>query len=131
MTFDKESIRSVLRRHDHIRIALVFGSAATGQATSESDIDIGVAGENPLSTGQKLSLIEDLALATGRPVDLVDLHDSGPVILTQILTKGVFLIKEDTTLYAELLKRMWYGNADVLPMVDIILRARRERLMSG
>lgn len=68
------SLVSTLSRHPEIRLAIVFGSIARGTARADSDIDLAVLASRPLLAEDKMRLIADIAAATGRPVDLVDLR---------------------------------------------------------
>lgn len=105
----------LLVAEDDIAVAFVFGSFARDRVRDDSDLDIAVAGSQPLTPQRKLDLIDALALAFGRPVDLVDLQAAGPLVFRQALTTGVCVLKRDTRLYAELLRRLWYDHADLLP----------------
>jgi predicted nucleotidyltransferase len=71
-----ETVAAVLDRHPNIGVALIFGSLARNAANAGSDLDLAVAGRRPLDATEKVRLIEELALATGRPVDLIDLQSS-------------------------------------------------------
>ena len=124
-------IQAVLARHSTIQVAFVFGSVASGGAGPESDLDIGIAAPKPLSAAQKMELIDDLAVTFGRPVDLVDLTTAPAPILGQILTKGVCILKKNTSLSAHLLKKLWYDQADIMPNYNMILRRRREKFIHG
>lgn len=124
-------IQAVLARHSAIQVAFVFGSVASGSAGPESDLDIGIAAPKPLTATQKMELTDDLAVTFGRPVDLVDLTTASAPILGQILTKGVCILKKNTSLYAHLLKKLWYDQADIMPNYNMILRRRREKFIHG
>jgi len=126
-----EKVVTTLEGHDSIRVAFLFGSTASGADRKDSDLDVGVASHGELSAAQKLSLMDDLAVATGRPVDLVDLWSASPVILAQVMTNGSCIIKKDTALFAALLKKLWYNQADLMPNIDLILRKRREKFLRG
>jgi predicted nucleotidyltransferase len=126
-----ESLCRVLDSFPDIRLCIVFGSEASGRASSESDIDIAVAADKPLSVSRRLELTEALAAATHRTVDLVDLQaDSGPV-LRQALSKGAIIRNRDKTLYARIILRMLLDHADMMPYYDRILRERRVRFLNG
>jgi predicted nucleotidyltransferase len=120
-----ESIRSVLQRHGGIRLAILFGSLATGRATARSDLDLAVLAEGPLDAESRIALIDALALATGRPVDLVDLRVVGEPLLGQVLEHGVRLLGSDHD-YAELIKRHLFDEADFMPYRRRILAERRQ-----
>lgn len=124
-------IGRILAAEGDLAVAFVFGSFARERMRDDSDLDVAVAGWQPLTPQRKLALIDALALAFGRPVDLVDLQAAGPLVFRQALTTGVCVLKRDTRLYAELLRRLWYDHADLLPMHDLILRLRRERFVRG
>lgn len=107
-------------------MAFLFGSMATGRARFDSDLDLAVAAATPLTPQARLDLIEGLAMAFGRPVDLIDLdHLHGP-LLHQILTQGKLILCKDRTRYAELLRRMVYDEADFMPYYRRILADRRK-----
>lgn len=117
-------IQQVLNRHGGIRLAILFGSLAKGRATPESDLDLAVLMDAPLSAETKMALIGDLSQAMGRPVDLIDLRVTGESILGQILKYGVRLLGSDTD-YAELIKRHLFDEADFMPYRRRILAERR------
>ena len=117
-------IEEVLAQHGGIRLAILFGSLATGRATPESDLDLAVLLDAPLSAETKMALIGDLSQAMGRPVDLIDLRVTGESILGQILKYGVRLLGSDTD-YAELIKRHLFDEADFMPYRRRILAERR------
>lgn len=118
-------IRQILSRQGDIRLAILFGSLAAGDATPQSDLDLAVLMRIPLSTETKMTLIGELSQAIGRPVDLIDLRVAGEPLLGQILKHGVRLFGSDTD-YAELLKRHLFEEADFMPYRRRILADRRQ-----
>ena len=127
----KEQLLLVLAQFPCIRLCLVFGSAASGRAGALSDLDIAVAAAAPLPAEARLHLSETLSGAMQREVDLVDLMvESGP-ILKQALTKGIIVQNADKLLYARLISRMLFSEADMMPYHNRILRERRERFLHG
>ena len=64
-------------------------------------------------------------------IDIVDMKNVEGLILSQILGKGIVLIKKDTSLYAEFIRKVIYFNEDVLPNIRMILKKRAERLARG
>ncbi len=121
------AIKQLLRTHDKVEAAWLFGSVAHGEAKPTSDLDVAVLGREPLSASEKKELMEKLAQATGRPVDLIDLQTTHGPIVGRVLQDGVRLFCDDTTLYATLLKRWWLDQADWRPYRRRILKERRER----
>jgi uncharacterized protein len=121
-----DSIAAVLDRHPAIDIAIAFGSLASGHYRPDSDLDIAVRGPAALGPETKMALIADLAEATGRAVDLVDLRQIGEPLLGQVLRHGRRLRGSDQA-FAELLHRHLLDAADFLPYVHRMLAERRAR----
>jgi predicted nucleotidyltransferase len=119
-------IEYVMARHPSVVLAILFGSIAKDRARNDSDLDIAVATSTPLTSQTCTAILEDLALAIGRPVDLIDLDRTHNPLLQQILTKGRRVLCHDRTRYAELLLRMVYEEADIMPYYRRILSDRRQ-----
>ena len=120
-----DRLRAVLARYPDIRQAVLFGSLAAGRARTDSDLDLAVDAGRPLTSAEKMDLIGDLAEATGRPVDLIDLHTVGEPLLGQILHGGQRILGTNGD-YAELVKRHLFDQADFMPYRDRILAERRK-----
>mgnify|MGYP003350220389 FL=1 len=119
-------ITEVLARYPSIVIAILFGSLAAGRAHRESDLDLAIESDAPLTPELRIQLIDELAVALGRPVDLIDLSRTHNPLLQQILIHGQRVICHDRTRYAELIRRVAYEEADVMPYYRRILAERRE-----
>jgi len=117
-------LRQTLAEHGGVRLAILFGSHATGRATPRSDLDLAVQMSAPLTAHEKIALVEKLAEATGLPIDLIDLERAGEPLLGQILKHGIRLLGSDEA-YAALLTRHVFDAADFLPYRDRILSERR------
>ena len=121
-----QKIKYVMARHPSVGLAILFGSMAKDRARNDSDLDIAIASSSTLTAQTHIAIIEDLALVVGRPVDLIDLDRIHNPLLQQILTKGRRVLCQDRTRYAELLLRMVYEEADVMPYYRRILSDRRQ-----
>lgn len=121
----ENEIAQVLSKHEEIALGFLFGSLSRGAPRVRSDVDVAVAGPRPLRVPEKMELIEALAMLTGRPVDLVDLHAADPTLLRQVLTTGTLIYCTDHLLYAELIKRLVFDQADLMPYRKRILAERR------
>jgi predicted nucleotidyltransferase len=124
-TENDERIRRVLEKHPRIVLAVLFGSLARNAADIDSDLDLAVSADRPLDADEKMQLIMDLAEASGRPVDLVDLLTVGEPLLGQIVTGGRRLRGNDSH-YALLLSKHLFDQADFMPYRSRILRERRQ-----
>lgn len=119
-----DQILAVLSRHSEVRVAILFGSLADGRAGRDSDLDLAVEAEYPLNVDEKTALIAELAEATGRPVDLVDLRGVGEPLLGEILKNGRRLVGSSEH-FAKLVSRHLVEEADFLPYYRRILAERR------
>lgn len=121
----EHELASVLARHAGLRLAILFGSAAAGRQRPDSDVDVAVAGPRALSPQERMDLIGELAQLTGRAVDLVDLMSVSGLLLSRVLATGRLLFCTDRALYAELIKKALYDDADLERYRRRILGARR------
>jgi len=123
-----QSVTDLLARHSELCLGILFGSsaAARGRVRADSDLDIAVAARHPLPAAAKKALIEQLAALSGRPVDLIDLQTAGGPIVREALSKGRLLFCRDRALYAGLIKRMLFDEADFAPYRERILAERRK-----
>ncbi|MDZ7784336.1 MAG: nucleotidyltransferase domain-containing protein [Halioglobus sp.] len=125
MQAELDRIADYLAAQDDLRLAIVYGSLATGQARLDSDLDIAVAGDQPLDADRKMALIRGLARVCGRAIDLVDLTTVGEPLLGQILNGGKRLLGNNRH-YAELVTRHLFDQADFLPYRERLLADRRK-----
>ena len=121
-TFDDQLLLA-LSGFPEIRLALLFGSRALGRPRVDSDVDLAVLADSPLAGERRAAIIEAVAVATGCPVDLVDLYHAPEPVLGEAL-KGVRLFG-DAAVHARLVTRHVLNVADFLPLRDRILTERR------
>ena len=114
-----------LQHFPDIVLAAVFGSIAMGNATSDSDIDIAVLTNTPMASANRIALIEAVALATGRAVDLIDLREAGQPVLNEIVTHGKQIIGERSR-WGDLIFRNVVDQEDFVPYQQRILEGRRK-----
>lgn len=120
-----EKLRMVLESFPEITLGAVFGSIATGTAQPHSDIDVAVQAARPLTTDQKMSIIEAIALAFDRPVDLVDLRTVGQPLLHEIIAGGIQVVGTRKE-WGDLMFRNIMENEDFVPYQQRILEGRRK-----
>ena len=119
-----QQLREVLSGFPQIMLAILFGSVARGTANAQSDLDLAVIAEKPLQAAEKIQIIEALAMATGRPIDLVDVYAAPEPLLGQVLKHGRRVLGTDQA-YAKLLYRHLIEQADFVPLQNRILSERR------
>ena len=118
-----KKLTRLLSGYPQFTLAILFGSQATGDITGESDIDLALLSDIPISSGLKLELVEMIGARFGRPVDIVDLYYAAEPILGQVF-KGKRLLGDDAT-YARLLTKHLINIADFAPLQQRILEERR------
>lgn len=122
-------LRDALRTEPNVRLAILFGSQATGAATVQSDVDLLVALVDP-SASRVAELGGRLERRTRRDVQVVRLQDaeSTPILMVDVLEDGRVLIDRDRrwdSLRAE--ARSWRARAtqadvpleDAMPDFDL------------
>ena len=116
---------------DGIQVVIVYGSAATGNMRTGSDVDVAVLFDKPLDMEMRLAVWDRLTDALKCEVDVVDLYGLGGEILHQILTQGRVVIKNDAQAFFRILQRMVYNEEDFMPQVRKVLEARVRRFAYG
>lgn len=127
----KQIILDTLAGENSIKLCILYGSAATGRLRKDSDIDIAIAGDALFGKEYLVYLQLALSSVLGYEVDIVDMKNLEGLILSEILRKGNVLIKKDTNLYAEFIRKVIYFNEDVLPSIRMILIKRAARFAGG
>ena len=123
--------KEALRATPGLRLAILHGSAAIGKMRADSDVDIALLFDHPLNAEQKMRLISHLESELQRDVDLVDLFALSGTILKQVLRKGRVLIQTKQGARAELIRKMIYNQADMMPYVSRTLIERQRRFIHG
>ncbi|MDH5740817.1 MAG: nucleotidyltransferase domain-containing protein [Nitrospira sp.] len=122
----RAAIAAVLERRPSVTMAILFGSLAAGRERPDSDLDLAVSSTVPLTVHARIELIDELVAAAGRPIDLIDLSQAHGPLLQQVLSTGRLILCRNRTEYAELLRRLVYEEADVMPYYRRILATRRQ-----
>lgn len=90
------ALRAALRTEPNVRLAVLFGSTATGSDHERSDVDVLVALRDA-SVGRLAELQERLARRIGREVQLVRLSEAqtSPVLMVDVIDHGRVLVDRD------------------------------------
>ena len=75
-----EKTQAFFERDPDLRLALLFGSFATGKVHASSDIDIAVAYAQCLSLDERISKAQALSAVINKEIDLVEHRASGSSI---------------------------------------------------
>ena len=133
-TVDEGAIRSCVEDHP-VSLVVLFGSGASGDLSSLSDLDVAVQFEPGVSRERRLELLDSLTAclvrATGfEAVDLVDLDDASPELGYDVLSKGVLIVGDDATA-ADLRSRFLVRKLDFQPVKEEWQSALEDRIREG
>jgi predicted nucleotidyltransferase len=124
----EERIRPLARSED-LRLVVLFGSSARGDASAGSDLDVAVDGGRLLDL---VGLTNHFSVALAAPgVDLVDLRRADPVMLLAVAREGIPLYEEEPGAFVQFqslaLRRFW-DTRKFREAERVEIRERLERL---
>lgn len=94
-------LRSAIEASSLVRLAILFGSRASGTASDASDFDIGILPAEPaLGLQAELGLAARLSSVVGRDVDLVRLDGDDPLLGHEVARNGRCLFEAAPGLFA-------------------------------
>lgn len=124
-----EKIRKYLYSREEVAAGYIFGSLASGNVRSQSDIDVAVLLNNNVDQGDcgriKLSIANDLMrLLSFEGIDVVILNTAPPLLAHEVMKKGILLCSKDEA------TRIQYIVAATRRYLDTIhLRAVQDRIL--
>jgi predicted nucleotidyltransferase len=127
----RNALQDALKQFPEIKIITLFGSAATNRLMSDSDLDIAVSADAPLSFDQKYEIMKALYDAFPREIDLIDLQAVAGPILQEALCTGFIVKKDSASLFYQLIKKMWLNQADMMPLTRMIIIDRCKRFVQN
>jgi predicted nucleotidyltransferase len=101
------ALRAALRTEPNVRLAVLFGSTATGSDDERSDVDVLVVLRDP-GVGRLAELADRLSRSIGREMQLVRLFEAqnSPVLMVDVIDHGRVLIDRDD---------LWPGLGEAAP----------------
>lgn len=126
----EQQINQWLSKHASIHFAILFGSFAKQTNTPESDIDIAIELNEPLTAETKLTLLQTFSELSNRRIDLVDLKTVGEPLLNQIIQHGKVLKGTKADMVQLSIKNVNMMQ-DFTPYLKRTLEERRARLLHG
>jgi predicted nucleotidyltransferase len=101
------ALRTALRTEPNVRLAVLFGSTATGSDDERSDVDVLVV-LHDAGVGRLAELAERLSRRLGREMQLVRLSEaqSSPVLMVDVIDYGRVLVDRD---------ELWAGVGEAAP----------------
>jgi predicted nucleotidyltransferase len=116
-----------LKDFPEVELAVLFGSEARGEATKESDVDIGI--KLVVPSHELLSRLEVvLARAAQREVQVASLDESPPLLRFEIARDGRVLVERKPHVWADFRARAMLDWWDWAPLARRIHAAAAARL---
>lgn len=101
---DKEKLENAsatVARKFGLSLVVLFGSQATGHTHRQSDIDIAIQSEQPLSISELITIADEIERAArAGPVEIVDLTHAPPLLLKAVAAEGVVLYESNPSEFA-------------------------------
>ncbi|HEX4953451.1 MAG TPA: nucleotidyltransferase domain-containing protein [Thermoanaerobaculia bacterium] len=117
-----------------LKLAVLFGSQARGDARRGSDADLGLL-LDPYSPELRFRVEAELGRAAGRPVDTVLLDDAPPLLRFEIARDGVLLAEREEGLWTDFKAKAMVDWWDWAPthrwMAAAVVQRLRERAAVG
>jgi predicted nucleotidyltransferase len=114
-----------------IQFAAIFGSYAKNCNRTDSDLDIAIAAESPMNYKDIMHIKTELTAFLDKEIDLIDLNTVNGLILKEALCNCDIIVKKNTSLYANLIRKLIYDQTDMMPYYNRILKKRRKDYFHG
>jgi predicted nucleotidyltransferase len=124
-------LRAALLEGPRLRLAVLFGSRATGRARPESDYDVGILPvDAALTLHEELTLAAKLSAAVDAEVDLARLDADNPLLGGEIARTSICLFEAEPGVFAAYraaAMSTWIDFEDTMaPHREVFLRKLRE-----
>jgi predicted nucleotidyltransferase len=118
------AMRDVCRRHPGLRLAVLFGSRARGDATAASDWDLAYLADDRLDRD---GVLADLVRALeSERIDLVDLERAGGLVRFRVAREGVVVCESQPDVFA----RFWQDAVDFWCDAGPVIRAGYDEVLA-
>ncbi len=127
-----ERLRTALSGVPGIRLAVLFGSAASGRLRGDSDVDIAIlAAEAGRDEPDEPTLFRALSHATKSDIDVVSLDTASTLLKWQVATKGIPLVQARRGEFGRFQARAASEYLDYAPALAHYGEIFRRRLAQG
>ena len=109
-----------------VRLAVLFGSTARGEARPRSDVDLGVL-LDPDTPASRREVESELWRAVEREVDMIFLADAPPLLRFEISRDGVLLFEKEDGLWTSVKARAMVDWWDWAPYARMFAAAARDK----
>jgi len=123
----KSKMASLAEKYN-LKLIVLFGSYARGRANKESDVDIGIYGENGISWDEKIELSYEFGkILKNDNVDVEIISSNSPTLMYNILSSGKVLFEKKKGFFSLLKLYAWKVFADSKSFRDNCFRIVKER----
>lgn len=127
----QERLGAVIRDGPPLRLAVLFGSAATDRLHAKSDVDIGIIPYDPeLPLSAELMLQARLEAVCRRSVDLVRLDRASTLLKWEAARSGVAIVAEGPRTVSRFVAEAALEHADLMTLLAPAAERFRQRLAS-
>lgn len=122
-------LREALAQGPTLRIAILFGSRATGRARPDSDVDVAILpAHDGLSLADENALAAELERTTGTAVDLVRIDHASEALRWRIARDGVVLFSDPPEAAIRFRARAGIAHDEVRDLAIDAMRRFRSRV---
>jgi len=125
------AISAALATGPDLRLAVLFGSQATGDANAASDVDLAVVFAQAVTLASELDLQIALEDAVGRGVDLVRLDEASTLLRWQVACHGIPIVSAGEHEWPRFRARAASEYADFRPALEAAAERFRRRLLEA
>jgi len=117
-----------------VKLAVLFGSTARGQARKGSDVDLGLL-VDPDTRPVRLHVEAELGRAAARETDVIYLNEAPPLLRFEISREGVVILEREEGLWTSFKARAmvdWWDWAPYAKRIEeAAIRRLREKVAHG
>jgi predicted nucleotidyltransferase len=134
----KQKIDQIGKKYN-LRLILLFGSFSRGEARPESDLDIAILGQEPISFDTLLRIYSEMPFVFDndgnkrRDLDLVSLHDVNPLFRFYVMRDSILLYGKSIDYYSfkAYAFRDYQESQSLLKLMDILINKRQKYLLKN
>ena len=120
--------KNILKRHENIIFAYIFGSYVQEKLRKDSDIDIAIYLDKKIDAKIYLKLKMDLMEACNREIDLIILNDATPLLKYEIYKSHILLFTNDKQLESNFKVKTLFEYNDIKRYLDLSYDKTIDRL---
>ncbi|MGB8296343.1 MAG: hypothetical protein WCG85_13030 [Polyangia bacterium] len=109
---------TALQGRPEVRLAFLFGSAATRGPDAARDVDVAVAFAQPVSLLQQCALSAAVEQIVEREIDLVDLDGASTLLRWEVVRTGIVLAAKDRRDLVDFRARVPLEYFDLQPFLE-------------